>query len=325
MTAFTLEVRPFRPGDEELLLAGHERALRSAGGGPRREAAELRWRYGAAPHGACLALALDAEGQALAGLAATRHRALLEGNEAHWLEVGDLFHDFARGAGLARARPLQAAGQAFAEAFGGFPPEKHPVLYGLPDRRAHRFGLRVLEWEVLRSENELVLDLARPLPAPGREVDVEEVARFPAEVERAFAAFAAGRAAILVRDAALLNWRYAERPGQPFTRLLARRGNEPVGYAVERGGVLFDWGARPDDEAGVAALLHGAVASARRAGARSLAAVFPDTAPEFPLFQRLGFRVRGTREYLCFKSFQRPAIMSWLFQHWSYTRGDTLR
>ena len=66
--------------------------------------------------------------------------------------------------------------------------------------------------------------------------------------------------------------------------------------------------------------------SAGRARARgSLTAVVPDSAPEWLLLQRLGFRVRGTREYLCFKSFQRPAIMSWLFEHWSYSRGDTLR
>jgi len=49
----------------------------------------------------------------------------------------------------------------------------------------------------------------------------------------------------------------------------------------------------------------------------------PDTSPEWRLFQRLGFRVRGTRDYLCFRSFQRPAIMSWVFKNWSYTRGDT--
>lgn len=325
MTAFTLEVRAFQPGDEDLLLTGHERAVRSAGGGPTRALAELRWRYGAAPHGARVAFARDGAGEVIAGIAATRHRARLEGTEVHWLEVGDLFHDFAHGRGLARARPLRAAGEAFTEAFGGFPPDKHPVLYGLPNRRAHRFGLRVLEWEVLRSENELVLDLARAPAEAGREVEVQPVERFPADVERAFEAFAAGRAAILVRDAAMLNWRYAERPGEPCTRLLARRSGEPVGWAVERAGLLLDWGARPDDTPTVAALLHGATASARRAGARTLAAVFPDTAPEFQLFQRLGFRVRGTREILCFRSFQRPAIMSWLFQHWSYTRGDTLR
>ena len=54
-------------------------------------------------------------------------------------------------------------------------------------------------------------------------------------------------------------------------------------------------------------------------------AVVPDTAPEFLALQQLGFRVGPTREFLCFRSFQRPAIMSWLFKHWSYSRADTLR
>ena len=324
MPGFQVEARPFRPGDEELLLAGLERATRAAGGGPRRELDELRWRYGAAPHGACVAFALDERGAAVAGVCATRHRARLEGRECCWLEVGDLFDDFARGAGLTRTRPLLAAGKAFAEAFGGFAPERHPVMYGLPDRRAHRLGLRHLEWEVLRSENELVLAAGAPSAAPGDATDVTiaEVQSFPAEVEQAFLGCAAECPAVLVRDAAYLNWRYVARPGPRFALALARRGSAPVGYAVLRGGQLFDWGAPPADGAVVHALLAWARA---RAGSAPLTAVVPDSAPEWLLFQRLGFRVRGTREYLCFRSFQRPAIMSWLYQHWSYTRGDTLR
>src|SRR5688572_17348788 len=320
MAGFHVEARAFRAGDEELLLAGMERAARAAGGGPRRELAELRWRYGAAPHGACVALALDEHGEPLAGVCATRHRARLEGRECFWLEVGDLFNDFARGAGLARARPLLAAGKAFAEAFGGFAPEKHPLMYGLPDRRAHRLGLRHLDWEVLRSENELVL--AARAPAAPADVTIEELRSFPAEVERAFPGWAAERPAVLVRDAAYLNWRYVEGPGQHNALALARRGSEPVGHAVLGGGQLLDWGAPPADGPVVHALLAWARA---RAGKAPLTAVVPDSAPEWLLFQRLGFRVRGTREYLCFRSFQRPAIMSWLYQHWSYSRGDTLR
>jgi len=320
MSELQVEARAFRPGDEELLLAGFARAAR-VGGGPRRELAELRWRYGAAPHGACVAFTLDQHARAVAGVCATRHRVRFEGREAFWLEVGDVFNDFERGAGLVRARALLAAGRAFAEAFGGPSPEKHPVMYGLPDRRAHRLGLRHLEWEVLRSENELVLESTRAVPLAAG-VQVEEVQRFPEEVERAFLGYAGERAAILVRDAAYLNWRYAERPGPGFALALARRAAEPVGYAVLRDGRLFDWGAPPADEAVVHALLAWARA---RAGRTSLTAVVPDSAPEWLLFQRLGFRVRGTREYLCFRSFQRPAIMSWLFQHWTYSRGDTLR
>lgn len=325
MSEARVEARLFRSGDEGLLLEGLERASRSVGGSPRRELEELRWRYGAAPHGACLALALDPDGRPRAGLCATRHRVRFQGAEAFWLEVGDLFNDFSAGAGLTRARALLAAGRAFAETFGGFAPEKHPVLYGLPDRRAHRLGLRHLEWEVLRSENELFLSLDRPGVDGGGALVLEEPARFPDEVLRAFESASEGREAVIVRDAALLNWRYVDRPGASYARVLARRGGEPVGYAVRCGDRLLDWGARPDDEETVRALATWAQAGARAEGAAELVAVFPDSAPEWLRFQRLGFRVRGTREFLCFRSFQRPAIMSWLYRNWSYTRGDTLR
>lgn len=328
MSALRVEARPFQPGDERLLLAGLEGAVRATGAGPRRALEELSWRYGRAPHGACLALAFGPGERPLAGLCATRQRVRFQGGEVFWLEVGDLFNDFSAGTGLVRARALLEAGRAFAEAFGGFAPEKHPVLYGLPDRRAHRLGLRHLEWEVLRSENELFVPLPgtppRPLAGAGT-VKLEEPARFPDEVERAFERGSEGREAVLVRDAALLNWRYVDRPGAAFARVLARRAGEPVGYAVRRGGRLFEWGARPDDEEAVQALVAWARDGARAAGEVELTAVFPDSAPEWLLFQRLGFRVRGTGEYLCFRSFQRPAIMSWLYRNWSYTRGDTLR
>lgn len=79
MTAFQVEARPFRAGDELLLAEGLERARGSAGGGPQRELAELRWRYGGAPHGACVALACDERGRAIAGLCATRQRVRFEG------------------------------------------------------------------------------------------------------------------------------------------------------------------------------------------------------------------------------------------------------
>jgi hypothetical protein len=318
-----VEARRFEPGDEEQLAEGFERS--AGAGATRRSLAELRWRYGAAPHGACVAFARDASGTVLAGIAATRHRARLEQSEVFWLEVGDLFNDFARSAGLARARGLLAAGKAFAETFGGFPPDRHPVMYGLPSRRAHRIGLAALEWEVLRSENELVLDLARASLPAAPEVEPAEVARFPEEIARASAAAAAGRSALLLRDAAYLNWRYVERPGASFALALARRGAEPVGFAVLRAGVLHELCAAAEDEPVRRALLSWAAARTRAEGGATLAAVVPDTAPEFLLLQRAGFRVHGTREYLCFRSFQRPAIMSWLYQHWSYSRGDTLR
>jgi len=326
MAEFRIETRTFRPGDEELLLAGLERASRAAGAGPSRARAELEWRYARAPEGACVAFAHAAEpGIPVAGIAATRRRVRFQGTDLHWLEVGDLFHDFSHGRGLARATALVALGRAFAEAFGGFAPEKHPVVYGVPNRRAHRIGLARLEWEVLRSENELVLDLARPGPASTGQLEIEEPQRFPEEVVTVFERVAAARPALLVRDARTLNWRYAEAPGGPAALALARRGGIPVGMCVLGRGRLLDWCVPPDEPDAGSALLAWARGRARADGASELTAVFPDSAPEWLAFQQAGFRVRGTREYLCFRSFQRPAIMSWVFHNWSYTRGDTLR
>lgn len=322
---FSVETRAFRAGDERWLRAALERACRSAGGGPQREEQELAWRYGAAPHGAVLAVARDAGGVELAGLVATRRRVRFEGQEHFWLELGDLWNDFGRGVGLSRARPLLAAGAAFAEAFCGFAPEKHPVVFGLPDRRAHRLGLARLEWEVLRSENELVLDLAQAPSEGGPALALEPVVRFPAEVEAAYLRHAEGRPATLWKDAAALNWRHAEAPGVPAELVLARRAGELVGFAVHRRGALLELATAAADGDTRRALIAWAAARARAAGATRLAAVVPDTAPEFLALQALGFRVGPTREFLCFRSFQRPAIMSWLFKHWHYSRADTLR
>ncbi len=326
MSPLTIEARAFQAGDELALHAALERARAAAGGGGEARTLDaLRWRYAQAPHGACVAFARDGEGVPVAGLAATRHRARLEGREVFWLEVGDLFNDFGHGAGLARARGLVAAGRAFAEQFGGFAPEKHPIVYGTPNRRAHRLGLAALEWEVLRSENQLLLDLARPPARAEAGLALEEVERFPAEVEALALTQAEGRAALLVRDAAYLDWRYADRPGAGFHRVLARRAGALVGCAVYGDGWLLDWLAPPADAGLLATLLAWAHARARADGRARLATVVPDSAPEWLLLQQHGFRAHGTREYLCFKSFQRPAIMSWMFHHWSYTRGDTLR
>lgn len=322
--AFTTETREFQPGDERWLHAALMRA-RAATGGPERSLEELAWRYARAPHGARLAVARDAAGAPVAGLVATRRRVSFEGQEHFWLELGDLWNDFGHGRGLARTRGLLAAGAAFAEAFCGFAPEKHPVVFGQPNRRAHRLGLACLEWEVLRSENELVLELDAPQTPAADGLTLEEPARFPPEVEVAFRAHAEGRPATLWKDAGMLNWRLVDAPAGRAELALVRRAGVPVGFAAQRGGQLLELATAAGDEAARSTLVAWAARRARTADARTLRAVVPDTAPEFLALQRLGFHVGPTREFLCFRSFQRPAIMSWLFKHWCYSRADTLR
>ncbi len=321
-----VSARRYAADDGERLVAGLRRAAASARSAQAvRSAENARWRYASAPDGAEVAFALDAGGRALAGIAGTRRRALLEGTEVAFLEIGDVFNDFEQRPGLARARALLAAGAAFAETFGGPAPEKCPVMYGLPDRRAHRIGLRRLEWEVLRSENELRAPLGSLPALPAPEIALEEAPRFPPEVADLFRGFAASRPAILVRDRAVLDWRYAEHPEREYAIGLARRAGELAGYAVYHEGWLHDWIVPPGVASSGDALLAWAAGRARDEGRSALSVSVPDTAPEWLVFQERGFRAVGARGFFAFRSFQRPAIMSWLFKHWYYTRGDVER
>ncbi len=326
MNEARVTVRTYLDEDETLLRPGLECSTRAADAPePPRGRASWRWRYSQAPDGACIGFANGGGGRTSAGIVGTRRRALLEGQQVAWVEIGDLFNDSVPGAGLDRARPLVAAGKAFAEELGGPGPEKHPVMFGVPNRRAHRLGLRALEWEVLRSENVLRADRKSLAPPRSAGIEVEEVERFPAEVEGLFRRFAEGRGAILVRDAAALNWRYAAHPERRHEIGLARRRNELAGYAVHREGWIVDWIVPLDERGAADALLAWAGERARAHGHETLSFVVPDTAPEWLTFQDLGFRAHGLPEYLCFRSFQRPAVMSWLFKRWYYTRGDTDR
>jgi len=315
-------------GDEEDVLAALNRG-RAAQGLEQRSRELWRWRA-AAPDGAVLGLARSGA-DVRAVLVGVRHCVRLEGVLVPWIEVVDVFNDFTAGSGLARTRALLDLADAFAREHGGTAPEKANVLYGIPTRRAHRIGRARFKQEILRSENALSV---RPSSVvwTGNGFDVVEVERFGDEVEGLFRRYAEHRPAMLVRDAERLDWRYADHPERDYRIALARRrGGELVGYAVLRigeyagltGGVLADWMVLPEEAGAGMELLVWAGEVAREHD--RLVLNVPDKSPEFALFQAVGFQVSGTDEYLVFRGFQKPYVMSWLFAHWTYTLGDSER
>jgi hypothetical protein len=265
----------------------------------------------------------DPEGRVVSRVLGTRRQAVLDGQTVFFIEVSELYNDFDRGEGLARANNLRRCGEAFAKSFGGRAPEGHPVLYGVPDRRAHRFGLRHLRWEILRSEALLRVrphGLCAPA-APG--IEVEVVQRFPDAVGELSAQIAESRGAMLTRDALRLNQRFCERPGEvENTIAVAKRAGQIVGACVYSRGALREW-IGPHEAMDVAgALCTWGDERARADGRDGLAAGFPETSPEWLLFQRLGFWIHGGGAYTVFRSFHKPYIMSWLFFNWYYTPAD---
>jgi len=292
--------------------------------------AELwRWRA-ASPDGTTLGVARRGDGSVAAAILGVHRKTWLVGEAVRFTEVVELYNDFTGGRGLARTRPLLELAAAYAREVGGPGPGCAPVLYGVPTRRAHRIGLARFKQEILRSENVLAVQPSSVEWHP-QGVDVEEVTRLPDELAGLFERYAEARPAILARDPERLDWRYAQHPEHSYRIAVARRAGELAGYLVLRtgvyadqtGGILVDWLVPPDaPDVGMELLIW---ASEQTAEHDRLLVNVSDRSPEFGLFQAVGFRVFGTHEYLVFRSFQKPYVMSWLFSNWTTTLGDTER
>ena len=128
-----------------------------------------------------------------------------------------------------------------------------------------------------------------------------------------------------------MRWRYEQNPHHRYLQAAVRRAGELAGTAVYRkgsfdlveDGLLVDWLAPAEDGGVRAALLAWVLSRARAEGCERLTAVFPDTAPEWLAFQRLGFRVLATRYFLVAWSFSARHDLPWMRRHWYYTLGDT--
>lgn len=97
---------------------------------------------------------------------------------------------------------------------------------------------------------------------------IEEVDRFPTELDTLWQDNLRARFALFERSASFLNWRFADVPGLTYRRFLLRNGPEIAGYLVIRRhapaelpvGVIADLLARPGDGPALDSLIAHAVA-----------------------------------------------------------------
>lgn len=329
-SAPAFEIRPYRPGDEHGILAAFNRIFaRVDPGFVPRTLEQWRWLYERNPSGRRIVLAVTEEGRVLAQYAGLPQRVLLDGQPGFFSQSVDSMADpeFRR---LAREPLFVQVGRAFDAGFGGEPPDKDTLMWGLPVPIAFRIGKKQLKYELVRQQHKLSgpIEGIRP-PASG--LEAEEFTAFPEASDTLFARVARERAAITVRDRAQLNWRYRENPHHAYRIVGVRRAGELAGLAVFRKGsfdlvedaLLVDWIAPADDEAVRGALLAWVLEQAHAAGCERLTTVFADTAPEWLAFQRLGLRVHATRYFLVAWSFSGRHDLAWIRRNWYYTLGDT--
>ena len=334
-------IREYLPGDEVAILETFNRVF--GGVDPNfvpRTLEEWRWTYLDNPSGWRISLAVADDGRVISQYAGIAQRMLLDGEPAHFSQAVDSMTDPAFRGGLKRPGFFVLTGYPYAESYGGAPPDKDTVMWGLPVPPAWRIGKSYLKYELVRTHLKLVAEPDQlVLPGVGSHgVEVEELDAFPADSAELFRAHAARHRAMAVRDKAQLDWRFTRRPGYRYRIAAARRAGKLVGLTVQRAGtfdqcagsLVCDWvtGApldarAPFDLGAAVELLAWHRAAALEAGGLALTALFPDTAPEWLAFQEVGFRVYDSTYFLVGRNYQKQYDMRWLRRHWYYTLGDT--
>jgi hypothetical protein len=327
-----LELRAARPGDEERALAAFNRSFAAADARFRpRTLKAWRWRYRDAPDGARAMLALAPDGSVVAQYAGLGQVLWRGAERLRASQSVDSFVDPAWRSGLGRTTAFARTGVAYAERFGGDAPERDVLMWGLPVPAAWRIGRAKLGYEFARSVLALVRDPQRTAEAGAGGVDLQEVQRFPREVDALFERVAPSLGLAALRDTRRLDWRYADHPEHEYSIALAHSGGELAGYAVYRrgafdqqeAGLVCDWLVDRAAPQAAVALRNWLCERARADGERRLVALIPDCAPEWLDFQRAGWRVEPTRYVLAARSWRRALPVEDLRASFWITLGDT--
>lgn len=324
MKALSYDIRPFRPGDEDALVALHGRAFV---GHPTRTRSHFDWKFLANPLGRT-EIIVAMEGQhCRAVYAVVPHRCLLEGAPCIAGLQTDMAVDPELRGGLGGSRLILAVGETYMRTYLG---GEKKLEWGFPEPHLQRVCLAHLKVGVLRGVEFLVREPApAPVAAPAG-WRVRAVARYDAELDRLWARLAPALGTCTVRDARQLNWRYGEHPAIAYVMLEARAADgELRGIAVARQGGLderllsiMDWLVAEGDEECEAALLAHLCQEAERRGCAYVASWFPLFFPIALRWQRrFGFFVRPTPMQESYRSWG-VHDRRWLDENWYQTMGD---
>jgi hypothetical protein len=324
-----LTIRPFRPGDEAGLLAGHNQIF------PPRSRAHWDWKFRDNPTGQIHIMVAEHATAGLVGAYVTLPAPfVIEGRRRLVGQCVDLWvlpeH---RRAG---PRPGLFVNLALAhyEAWGGKAEHQNSFHHGWPIA-TWRIGQKYLRYEMVRDWDFLF----REMPAGGfrpravaAELQVRAVARFDADTDALWAEFAQTTQLAAIRDSRQLNWRYADAHDQTYelfecreTRTNRLRGIAVMArrdFALANTFLIVDWLVPADDHDATAALVATAERRANELGTAALATLFQHRDPRFLHFQRLGFLVFGTIYFQVVIPFDTHETQ-FFKEQWYHTLGDS--
>ncbi|MCA8949968.1 MAG: GNAT family N-acetyltransferase [Planctomycetes bacterium] len=327
-------LKEYEAGDETAILSSFNRIFGALFRGFEPRSLEYwRWQYLANPSGRHLVSAFTPDGTVVAHHGFILQRLRTGSGLRRCGQVVDTMVDPAHRRGLQRTSLSALLSNRFVAHFGGEAADKVAFFWGAPIRVAMRVGESQGSYEVVRTQQKLVAPLAASAGDSGSgDVAIEPIATFGDEFDALFERLAPGYDVIAVRDAAQLNWRYRDRPGGDYRIAAARRGGLLVGYAVfsaghfdgrDNQGRICDLFVGLQDEDARRALLAWLHREGAAAGVEQLAAILPDSCPEWHLLQEHGFRARPTGYPIVSWTCARRFDPEWLRWNWFYSLGDT--
>jgi hypothetical protein len=319
-------VSPYQPGDEDAILALHNRSFSGHASRPNRH---WTWKFLENPLGRTeIMLAKEKDGRCVGVYAGVTHPIILDNAPCLAGNHIDVAIDEKLRQGMAGARLLLDLGRRYFATYAGGDTK---LTWGFPEPALHRLGLRLIKFEVLRDVVFLVRKPDLPVTIP-EEIEVQAVKTFGEEVDALWRQCSSEVGTGTVRDARYLNWRYAAHPEVAHVLLEARdRKNETLrGVTVLREGgwdplilSMVDWLAPLDDRAAETALIQYALGETARRRKHYLICWFPVPRIQFTRFQiDHAFFAQATPYQECFRAFTKGLDRRWLDQHWYQTMGD---
>lgn len=322
--------RPYQPGDEAGILAGHNLTFQ-----PTRSLAHWQWKFRDNPTGQIHTMLAVHEQQGIVGAYVTLPvRVLAEGKERLAGQCVDLFvlpehRRYGPRPGLFVNLAL-----AHYELWGGRQPHQNAFHFGWPIA-TWRIGQKYLRYEIVRDWDFLFAEVPasgfRPRAVPS-DLEVRTVARYGADADVLWDRLKGQAQLSVVRDAKYLNWRYADAHDATYELLECRerRTGTLRGLAVltqrdflfPRSTFLADWLVPAADYDSTVALVAHAEQRTTALGSPVLATLFQHLDPRFLYFQHLGFKVYGTSYFQVVIPFSLDDTQ-FFKDHWYHTAGDS--
>jgi hypothetical protein len=136
----------------------------------------------------------------------------------------------------------------------------------------------------------------------------------------------------VIKDAAYLNWRYVQRPGNTYQRFAAYRSNQLAGYIIfdadsaTNNGYILELVARPNQSETMLALLIRALDELRKLGVGIVFASFPLYSAQAQILKQLRFNLFASRFWnmtmVVMSESQHQGSPEFAMKNWDLSLGD---